>query len=113
MTRYTDAEIAEHLLDSYTDVSKNDCVRRWHSNNRCVPSDIMTALFNAGRVTEQIMLATRETEDKETAALLRRYVASRGARTKEQIEEENFEIRAAFGPGVKVVNVITGETVRT
>jgi hypothetical protein len=37
------------------------------------------------------------------------YTAARAHRTPEQIAEEAYEMRAAFGPGVKVANVITGE----
>ena len=37
------------------------------------------------------------------------YRAARARRTPEQIAEEAYEMRAAFGPGIEVVNVITGE----
>ena len=41
------------------------------------------------------------------------YKAAQAARTPEQVAEQNFEIASAFGPGQKIVNVITGEVVRT
>ncbi len=41
------------------------------------------------------------------------YKVARSLRTPEQIAEENFERRAAFGPGVEVVNVLTGERTTT
>lgn len=44
---------------------------------------------------------------------IREYAAARARRTREQVEEELFEMRAAFGPGVEVVNVLTGERTRT
>lgn len=44
---------------------------------------------------------------------IKEYVAARAGRTPEQLAEEAFERRAAFGPGVEVVNVITGERITT
>jgi len=37
------------------------------------------------------------------------YMRSREEMTDEQRQEEAFEQRAAFGPGVELVNVVTGE----
>jgi hypothetical protein len=34
---------------------------------------------------------------------------SRRRRTAEERAEHAYELRAAFGPGVKVVNILTGE----
>ena len=41
------------------------------------------------------------------------YKENQANRSDEQRAEEAFEMRAAFGPGETVVNVITGETTRT
>lgn len=41
------------------------------------------------------------------------YHAARARRTPEQRAEEAYELRAAFGPGRQVVNVLTGETTLT
>jgi hypothetical protein len=41
--------------------------------------------------------------------VLEEYRANQARRTPEQIAEENYEMLAAFGPGVKVVNIITGK----
>ncbi|KKL14106.1 hypothetical protein LCGC14_2519060 [marine sediment metagenome] len=42
-----------------------------------------------------------------------RYTASRARMTDDQRAEEAAEIRAAFGPGETIVNVITGERTKT
>jgi len=41
------------------------------------------------------------------------YKAAQAARTPEQIAEQEFEMAAAFGPGQKIVNILTGEVTRT
>ena len=41
------------------------------------------------------------------------YRRAQSLRTPEQLAEQQFEMRAAFGPDVDVVNVITGERTRT
>tara|TARA_R110002110_G_scaffold144092_1_gene333051 strand:- start:337 stop:504 length:168 start_codon:yes stop_codon:yes gene_type:complete len=41
------------------------------------------------------------------------YRAAQAARSPEQLAEERFEQLAAFGPGVKLINVITGEETTT
>ena len=41
------------------------------------------------------------------------YKTAQAARSPEQIEEEKFEMRAAFGRGEKIVNILTGEVTRT
>ena len=42
-----------------------------------------------------------------------KYAEAQKNRTPEQIEEERFEMRAAFGPGETVVNIVTDEEVIT
>lgn len=49
-------------------------------------------------------------KDREVIEAYRR---AQALRTPEQIAEQQFEMRAAFGPDVDVINVITGERTRT
>jgi len=42
-----------------------------------------------------------------------RYCQAQASRTPEQVEEERMMARAAHGKGVKMVNIITGETYLT
>lgn len=80
---------------------------RWNSNQTPVPMDIFRdADLEAPRAQEQAVKANTETA-------LEEYREAQIRRTPEQLEEEAFERRAAFGPGVDVVNIITGERTRT
>jgi hypothetical protein len=45
--------------------------------------------------------------------IFNRYKQARSNRSPEQIAEERYEMRAAFGKGEEVVNIITGERFRT
>ena len=46
-------------------------------------------------------------------AVCRRYRETQARRTPERSAEDAYEMRAAFGPGVEVINVITGQRTRT
>jgi len=48
-----------------------------------------------------------------TEKSIREYIQAQRNRTQEQIAEERFEARAAMGPGVEMVNIITGERYTT
>jgi crotonobetainyl-CoA:carnitine CoA-transferase CaiB-like acyl-CoA transferase len=55
----------------------------------------------------------QEARDRHSAETIREYIEARKRRTPEEIAEEQFEIRAAFGPGQDIVNVFTGEITKT
>lgn len=54
----------------------------------------------------------QEARDAHMDAFLKEYRTAQARRTPEQLAEERFEMRAAFGKGVKVVNVFTGEEIQ-
>ena len=70
------------------------------------PSDVERAGF---RVTPEQRAAYKEYVDDAT----RRYAESQRNMTADQEAEHLFELRAAFGPGEEVVDVITGKRWRT
>lgn len=83
----------------------------WKSNGRVVPKDCAALAYSLGlRVNLHACDIARERED---ADAISRYLRARANRSPEQIAEERAEARAAFGPGAKVVNVFSGETIRT
>ena len=90
------------LTRSYVDP---DGVIRWKSNN-AVPFD--DCLEDAG-----VPVETRKKCDvarsRDAAEVIEAYRKAQARRTPEEIAEEKAEMRAAFGPGVEVVNVFTGE----
>ena len=85
-----------------------DGVVRWTSNNRVMPKDcreILRYTVYRDLFSEE---ASRAAEDAETAAFLESYRKN----YKGPSEEEKAEMRAAFGTGSTVVNIITGERIR-
>jgi len=83
-------------------------VVRWVSNDRVPPADCLKEMFRQGLVIESEMTASKKARDAETAA----FVAEYRANYKGPSAEELFEMRAAFGAGETVVNVITGRKIR-
>ena len=86
-----------------------DGVVRWKSNGRVPPGECLQKLALEGVEFDPSL--TLAAHDAEVRTTLGRYSAAQAARTPEQIAEDNAEIRAAFGPGVTVVDVITGKKV--
>ena len=93
---------------SYSNADSKD-VLLWVSNDRCIPHDIMLNMKRYGLVTERQCMMTRVVEQEQISDFLDEYKKNRANRSAEQVAEEQFEMRAAFGPGETVVNVITGE----
>ena len=89
--------------DSYFDADNG--VYRWKSNDR-IPFDDM---LEENGVPADVRAKCDEVRDAENAVAIAAYIKAREERTPEQIAEERFEMRAAFGPGETVVNVLTGE----
>ena len=96
------------LERSYSMAGSSD-VLKWVSNDRCIPHDIMLNMKRYGLVTERQCMMTRYVEQEQINAFLDEWKENRKNRSAEQVAEEQFEMRAAFGPGETVVNVVTGE----
>jgi hypothetical protein len=109
LTRPWERRDADRLRAQVADDSHSytgeDGVRRWRSNDAIIPPHV---LRDACLVCPEAHTAAYEAE---TAAFLAEYRRNRSNRRLSA--EERFEMRAAFGPGVEVVDVITGQTWRT
>jgi len=92
-----------HVSVAYTTVSEDHKILRWSSNDAVIPRDIVQELEWPHRVEMD------EARDIETAASIEQYKAARSNISDEQLAEEAFERRAAFGPGEEIVNILTGE----
>lgn len=83
----------------------DDGVMRWRSNDAAIPPSVYK--------DAHVRCPSRQQRayDEETQAFLAEY----RERMKDYVptEEEQAEMRAAFGPGETVVNVITGQKFRT
>jgi hypothetical protein len=80
---------------------------------RPLMSDAMQELKDAGLVDTQTVTRTAVAREAHTTAFLAEYRTAQLNRTAEQIREERWEARAAYGPGETVVNIITGEQYTT
>jgi hypothetical protein len=80
---------------------------------RPLMSDAMQELKDAGLVDTQTVTRTAVARDIHTTAFLKEYTIAQKNRSAEQIREERFEARAAMGPGVEMVNIVTGEKYTT
>ena len=85
-----------------------DGVVRWTSNNRVMPKDCREILSHTVYRDLFSEDASRASEEAETAAFLESYRKN----YKGPSEEEKAEMRAAFGTGSTVVDIITGERIR-
>ena len=85
-----------------------DGVVRWTSNNRVMPKDCREILSHTAYRDLFSEEASRAAENAETAAFLESYRKN----YKGPSEEEKAEMRAAFGTGSTVVDVITGKRIR-
>lgn len=88
---------------AYTLKSEDYKIIRWASNDAVIPQDIMDKLEWPHKG------AMSDARAKQTQDALDQYFVNQAQRTPEQIAEEEFEMRAAFGEGAKVVNILTGK----
>lgn len=80
-------------------------VLRWKSNDAVVPRFVYDEAFVVCPPEQGAAY------DTETSRFISKYRASQAARAPSA--EEQFEMRAAFGPGVDVVDVLSGRRHRT
>ena len=78
--------------------------------HRPLMADAMEELLTAGLCTEADVKATDDAREINDEKIFAAFIESQANRTPEQIAEERFEERAAFGAGEEIVNIITGET---
>jgi hypothetical protein len=81
-------------------------VMRWISNGSVVPKEIALAAKSLGLAVDiETCNLARETE-------LNAFLAEYRKRDHTPTREQMVEMRAAFGPGAKVVNVLTGKVTK-
>ena len=94
-----------------TEATIIDGVIRWHVNNQVPPADCVALAAHVGLSVDVAKCDTARSADLD--AFLVSYRAAQMQRTPEQIAEEQAMARGAHGPGVELVNVLTGESFRT
>ena len=95
-TRRNEWKIGKMLVDL-------DGVARWASNNTPLPDECALQAKLAGVPIN--IEATRKARDEHLEEFARNY-------RHEVTAEEMFEMKAAFGEGTTVVNVLTGEKIK-
>jgi hypothetical protein len=100
--RKTPEQLAAMLADEAT---LTDGVYRWKSNGQVPPLD----LLEIAGVPLGILQTCRVAYNADTAEAIKNY---REARRNGPSAEELYEMRAAFGPGETVVDVITGQRIK-
>ena len=80
---------------------------------RPLMSDAVEQLVSAGLINTSTAHTTATAREAYVERSLAEYRQAQLQRTPEQIAEERFEARAAMGPGVKMVNMFTGEQYTT
>ena len=80
---------------------------------RPLMSDALEELFMESLIDMRTVNATNNARIYFNHIAMKAYCEKQKQRTDEEIREERAEMLAAFGPGEKVTNVITGETITT
>ena len=99
----------QRLIEQFSEatVAANGVVR-WNSNGQVPPADVLAVWAEQGFTFDRAAsTAAREADTAKFVAEYRRREARRVVSA-----EERAEMRAAFGPGTVVVNVITGRRTR-
>lgn len=93
------------MFDFYIDETNevSGPVVRWRSNDRIPFEDKLQEFLGKGLIGKLELNNSVRQREIEDQAFLAEY-----ARNKGPSAEERFEARAAMGPGVEMVNVITG-----
>jgi len=96
--------VQQDWQDAYVDTAG---IIRWSSNHRIPFPDMLMNFLSAGLATVDTVAASITQRRQEDAASLQAYVTrNRGRRLS---LEEQFDMRAAYGAGQRVVNVLTGD----
>ncbi len=81
----------------------------WSTNDNPVPIDWFTDRGFDDFIPTGQKAAIKKHDDH----FIAEYKKAQANRTSEEIAEQEFEMNAAFGPGQKIVNAITGKTYTT
>lgn len=106
---YEKREADRLALDFDTSASVDAAgIVRWRSNGAIPPADVLEFWRHLGKVFDHD--ASQALRQSEQAAFLDQYRRINAGR--QRSDEEMFELRAAFGEGAEVVDVITRDRVR-
>jgi hypothetical protein len=98
---------AKYKNDFYVDYTNDTTgpVVRWNSNDRIPFSDMLQKFEDAGWIDSQMHANSIEQRVVEDRVVIENYRKN----FKGYSQEDLFEMRAEFGAGAQVVNVLTGQ----
>jgi hypothetical protein len=94
----------------FEETSEVDGVIRWNKSNNVPPSELMELWAYVGLVDQWTFQRSTDARDKDQAESAKRYRETRA--TQGYSQEQLFEMRAAFGAGTTVMDVITGKKIK-
>ena len=102
---------AGYLFEKFGATDNRNGVIYWSTSPTAnIPNeDMLNDWFELDLITERELNTTIATKVVEKDVFLSAYIKARKNRSAEQRREEMFEMRAAFGPGERVVDALTGE----
>ena len=98
---------AHNTIAEFADTTIIDGVPRWNSNNQVPPNDILE-LWHYMNLPFDFQKA-KAAREADTTVFLDQYRRTNTGR--QRTPEELYEMRAAFGSGEVIVNVITGDRI--
>ena len=108
--RHAEKEMYEAVEKFHSDIDVDENgIATWKKSGNVVPSDFLEKLDWAGVATINYE-ATRAEEKRRNAEFFKAYREQR--KNHKYSEEELFEMRAAFGTGVTIVDAISGQEIR-
>jgi hypothetical protein len=102
-----------YAVENFHNTFIQDGAVRWSSNGRCLPADCVRDLVDANLITVATAERTTDMREIELIEFFQEYRTAQANRSAEQIAEERAMARGAMGPGVPMVNFITGERYTT
>ena len=102
-----------YAVENFHNTFIKDGAIRWQSNGRCLPKECVDDLVAAFKITRATAERTTDMREIETLEFFAEYRAAQQNRSQEQIQEERAMARGAMGAGVRMVDIITGETYTT
>lgn len=98
--------MSEYINRFYIDETNEEFgpVVRWNSNDRIPPKDVLKEFLSLGLIDGVVLDNSILASSKELSKFLESYRSNYRGPSQEEI----LEARAEFGPGARIVNVITG-----
>lgn len=106
--RYEKEESERTKLQFFTNAVVEDGIVRWKSNNQVPPTEILEFWKYIGYEFDYDR--SLEVREKEQNEFLEKYRESQ--KNRRYTEEEIYEMRAAFGEGATVVDIISGKKIK-